>query len=99
MLIADGIGILIGVVMCKRIPERVIKLVSAAVFIVFGFIGCGEVLQSELHLAAPAIILILAVLGAATGVAAYLIIRKNRNDFRADEKIACLRDVDVKNLE
>ena len=26
MLVADGIGIIVGVVMCKRIPERTIKL-------------------------------------------------------------------------
>lgn len=33
MLIADAIGIVVGVVMCKKIPERTIKLVLAGVFI------------------------------------------------------------------
>ncbi|GHU86985.1 UPF0016 family membrane protein [Clostridia bacterium] len=38
MLIADGLGIVIGIVLKKRIPERAIKWVSAAAFIVFGII-------------------------------------------------------------
>lgn len=39
MLIADAIGIYIGVVAGKRIPERVIKWVSALIFIAFGYAG------------------------------------------------------------
>lgn len=48
MLIADGIGIIAGVLMCKRIPERVIKYISASVFALFGFIGVYELLVSKL---------------------------------------------------
>ena len=48
MLIADGIGIIVGVLMCKRIPERVIKYISASVFAIFGFIGIYELLVSKL---------------------------------------------------
>lgn len=39
MLIADAIGIYVGVVAGKRIPERVLKWISALIFIAFGFIG------------------------------------------------------------
>ncbi|MDR1572569.1 MAG: TMEM165/GDT1 family protein [Clostridiales Family XIII bacterium] len=39
MLIADGIGIAAGTVMRKRIPEKNIRLVSAAIFVLFGLVG------------------------------------------------------------
>jgi putative Ca2+/H+ antiporter (TMEM165/GDT1 family) len=39
MLIADYVGIWVGVVACRRIPERTLKLTSAAAFILFGLIG------------------------------------------------------------
>ncbi len=78
MLIADGIGIIVGVVLCKRIPERTIKLVSAAAFIVFGFVGSYQVATEQLHLSTPILILVLAVLLVITGAAAYVLIRKNR---------------------
>jgi Ca2+/H+ antiporter, TMEM165/GDT1 family len=39
MVIADTVGIVVGIVLCKRIPERIIKWISAGVFVLFGFIG------------------------------------------------------------
>lgn len=39
MLIADAIGIYIGVLAGKRIPAKFIKWVSALIFIAFGYIG------------------------------------------------------------
>jgi len=39
MMISNAIGIVIGVVMGKKIPERTVKTVSAAIFIMFGYIG------------------------------------------------------------
>ncbi|OPY57856.1 MAG: hypothetical protein A4E55_01335 [Pelotomaculum sp. PtaU1.Bin035] len=39
MLIADAFGIYIGVVAGKRIPEKLIKWISAFIFISFGYIG------------------------------------------------------------
>ncbi|MFZ5631929.1 MAG: TMEM165/GDT1 family protein [Bacillota bacterium] len=39
MLIADAVGIYIGVVAGKRIPERTVKWASAIIFIAFGYIG------------------------------------------------------------
>ncbi len=42
MVIADSIGIGVGIVMGKKIPERVIKWVAAGVFIAFGIFGLYE---------------------------------------------------------
>ena len=80
MLVADGIGILVGVVMCKRIPEKVIKLASAAVFIFFGLIGVYEVARVSLGLNVTASVLIVAVLVLITGAVSYRLIKNNRED-------------------
>jgi putative Ca2+/H+ antiporter (TMEM165/GDT1 family) len=44
MLIADAIGIIIGIVLGKKIPERAVKWFAALVFIAFGIIGLYEAL-------------------------------------------------------
>jgi putative Ca2+/H+ antiporter (TMEM165/GDT1 family) len=50
MIIADGMGIIIGVVLCKRIPQLKIKWFSAIVFVLFGLIGVYEVLSINIGL-------------------------------------------------
>lgn len=47
MLIADAIGIGIGVIMHKHIPERSIKWISASLFILFGLLGVYKVLSTR----------------------------------------------------
>jgi Ca2+/H+ antiporter, TMEM165/GDT1 family len=44
MVIADAIGIIVGIVMRKHIPDRAIKWVSAIIFILFGLYGMYNVL-------------------------------------------------------
>jgi len=39
MLVADAIGIIVGIVMGKKIPERLIKWFAALIFIGFGVFG------------------------------------------------------------
>lgn len=39
MLIADAVGIVVGITLGKKIPERFIKWFAAAIFILFGAIG------------------------------------------------------------
>lgn len=80
MLIADAIGIIVGVIMCKKIPERTIKLISAGVFILFGFIGSWQVAADKLNLGVPATIGILVCLAAGTGIAAYHLIKNSRKE-------------------
>jgi Ca2+/H+ antiporter, TMEM165/GDT1 family len=45
MMIADGIGIIVGIVLGKKIPERVVKWFAAMVFILFGIFGLYESLS------------------------------------------------------
>ena len=42
MMVADAFGIVVGIVMGKRIPERVIKWGAALIFIGFGAVGLYE---------------------------------------------------------
>jgi putative Ca2+/H+ antiporter (TMEM165/GDT1 family) len=42
MMISNIIGITIGVVFGKKIPERAVKIVSASVFILFGYLGIWQ---------------------------------------------------------
>ncbi|MFA6111621.1 MAG: TMEM165/GDT1 family protein, partial [Candidatus Latescibacterota bacterium] len=44
MVIADAIGIVVGIVLGKRLPETAIRVLSAAVFIFFGLAGTAVVL-------------------------------------------------------
>jgi putative Ca2+/H+ antiporter (TMEM165/GDT1 family) len=39
MIIADGIGIVVGIVLGKKIPATTVKWVAASIFIFFGIIG------------------------------------------------------------
>lgn len=55
MLIADAIGIVVGIVLGKRIPERLVKWVAALIFILFGIYGLYEYLPRHL-LTAPIVI-------------------------------------------
>lgn len=48
MVAADAVGIIIGIVMRKHIPERAIKWFSAVVFILFGLSGIYRVLAPKL---------------------------------------------------
>ena len=80
MLIADGIGIIVGVVLCKRIPERTVKLISAAVFIVFGLIGSYQVMRNELNLGVDVIMLVMTALYVLTAAAVIYLLRKSKFD-------------------
>jgi hypothetical protein len=55
MLIADAIGIVIGINLGKKIPERAVKWVAALIFIFFGAYGLYEYMPSHL-LTAPVVI-------------------------------------------
>ena len=48
MLIADAIGIGVGIVLGKKIPDRLIKWVAALIFIFFGLSGLYDLLPGSL---------------------------------------------------
>ena len=47
MIIADAIGIIVGIVLGKKIPERAVKWFAAVVFLLFGVIGLKEYLPPK----------------------------------------------------
>jgi len=71
MIIADAIGIYIGVVAGKKIPEKTIKWVSALIFIAFGFIGLYTSVPGQFVTLPYA-----ALLAGLTALAAWLISRE-----------------------
>jgi putative Ca2+/H+ antiporter (TMEM165/GDT1 family) len=78
MLIADAIGIGIGIVLGKKLPERAIKWVAAVIFIFFGLYGLYENIPLE-GLKVP---IMLAVLGAV----AMAIMVIGRREFRSSKE-------------
>ena len=88
MMIADAIGIFVGVVMCKNISGRKIKLVSAGAFILFGFIGSYQVAAGQLDFSSGMQILSMLVLAAVTGLSAYYLIKNdNTNQKEHDSSV------------
>jgi putative Ca2+/H+ antiporter (TMEM165/GDT1 family) len=47
MIIADAFGIIVGVVLKKHIPDKVIKWVAAIIFILFGIISICNILMGR----------------------------------------------------
>jgi putative Ca2+/H+ antiporter (TMEM165/GDT1 family) len=80
MLIADGIGIIVGVVLCRKIPERIIKLVSAGVFIIFGLVGCYEVASESLGWSTASSVAATALLAVIALATAFFLIRRNKEN-------------------
>jgi Ca2+/H+ antiporter, TMEM165/GDT1 family len=59
MLVADAIGIIIGIVLGKKIPERLIKWFAALVFIAFGIIGLYDTVSWQIFLVSSALTVLL----------------------------------------
>ena len=74
MLVADGIGIIVGVILCRRIPQRKFKWLSAVIFVLFGLIGIYEVLSIKIDIVYTASIL--AVFAAFSVSAMYALFKK-----------------------
>jgi Ca2+/H+ antiporter, TMEM165/GDT1 family len=88
MMIADAIGIFVGVVMCRNISGRKIKLVSAGAFILFGFIGSWQAASGDLHLGTGMAAAVMAALAVLTGLSAYYLIRKDHNSHAGNDSPA-----------
>ncbi|MHB8109351.1 MAG: TMEM165/GDT1 family protein [Syntrophorhabdaceae bacterium] len=87
MIIADAIGIIIGIVLGKKIPERAVKWFAAVVFMLFGIIGLYQYLPKQyltipLMLGGLAITVILAIAVARIGNARDK--KKNEENLRAE---------------
>lgn len=66
MLIADAIGIIVGIVLGKNIPERFVKWFAATIFIIFGVLGLYDALPGHILtlpvLVSSAVVLFLLIL-------------------------------------
>lgn len=76
MLVADGLGIFLGATICRKIPERAIKLASAVVFIAFGLFGAWQTSVERLNLSTPASAAIVAALAAISAIWGWRLAKK-----------------------
>ncbi len=81
MLAADTFGIIVGVVLGKRIPERFVKWFAAMIFILFGIIGLYDSIPK--HFLTPLVmsIGIIVILGLVC-----LVVRLSRSEVMVKEK-------------
>ncbi len=77
MVIADAVGIIVGVVLRKHIPEKTIKWFSAAVFVLFGFLGVYKIISARFN--SLYTLAVLSVIGGLTVYAVRVIIKKNQD--------------------
>ncbi|MZP31107.1 TMEM165/GDT1 family protein [Heliobacterium undosum] len=79
MMISNVIGILVGVVLGKKIPERIVKYASAAIFIFFGYAGIiATVHDPAMRYAVVAGITVI------TGIALYMLTRGGKEPARSE---------------
>ena len=71
MMVADAFGIIVGVVLGKKIPERFVKWFAATIFILFGIAGLYDSLPESLltvPAAAGGLLLIVLLTGLVAGL-------------------------------
>lgn len=87
MLAADGIGIVVGVVLCKRFPERLFNWLSAIIFVIFGLVGLYEVLPKMIGIDYTALTLI--IVTTITISAMLFLARKQKMVDKTEKNLAC----------
>jgi len=85
MVVADAVGIIVGIVMRKHIPERTIKWFSAGIFILFGLAGIYKILSARID--TKYVFFILLFLAACSVYGAYFLSRAKKKSEVANEKI------------
>ncbi|MFA6350076.1 MAG: TMEM165/GDT1 family protein [Candidatus Omnitrophota bacterium] len=73
IVIADALGIIVGLVLRRHLPERVIRFSSAAIFILFGFLSMYKVMQVRFD--PIQILLVLSITAVLTALAASCILQ------------------------
>ncbi|ATW26358.1 TMEM165/GDT1 family protein [Candidatus Formimonas warabiya] len=48
MMISNALGIMVGIVLGKKIPEKAVKLFSAGIFILFGYLGLFQYISDPM---------------------------------------------------
>lgn len=77
MLIADGIGIFVGVIVHRRLPARALRIISAVLFFTFGIVGVWQSLHHNFSLAAGTATAVALAAAVVTAAAGYTVFRKS----------------------
>lgn len=76
MIIADAIGIIVGIVLTKSIPEKIIKWISAGIFIIFGLSSLYKNLFVYMNVLYTSLTLLFICM--ITGLMIYIIVSKEK---------------------
>ena len=85
MMIANGLAVLAGSTVCRRLPERQLRLVAALCFMVFGLVGLVPIATARG--VPPALLLLAAVI-----LAVLFLLLYRRHPARPDRECPCRRD-------
>lgn len=88
MLIADGIGIIFGVIMNKKLNEKVLKWISAGLFVLFGIFGYIEVVNELMDFSIVVLTSVL-LLAATSLFAAFIVKNSNKKEPKSKKEISC----------
>ena len=78
MLVADAIGIVIGVILHKRIPDKVIKMFASFAFILFGLTGIYQAMVNHFHINMVSTILVLIIIAGISFVLSRIMLKNQR---------------------
>ena len=78
MLIADGIGILVGVLLHRRLPDKLLKIFAAAAFILFGLAGLWEACTETFRLSVGSAAEIVAATAVVSAYLGYIIYKRDQ---------------------
>ncbi|MCX7615127.1 MAG: TMEM165/GDT1 family protein [Clostridiales bacterium] len=76
MFFADSLGVIVGAVMLKKIPDQLIKRIAATVFLFFGLFSVWKVMTTLLLLSLPTSILMETIIILIVLLSSAIIIRK-----------------------
>lgn len=78
MLIADGLGIFVGVILHRKLPDAALKIAASATFVLFGIAGLRDALMAAIHLSAGNAAAVTALTAALSVILGFRIYRKEK---------------------
>lgn len=78
MLIADGIGIFVGVLLNRKLPDNALKLLASCVFVIFGLAGLWESCAELFRLQTSSSAVIVAAAGVVSLLVGWAIYKKEK---------------------
>lgn len=79
MMFADGLGILIGNILHKKLPDRFLKIMAAVIFVLFGLAALWESLTAEFKAPVQAALGAVLIAAALSAIVAVVILKNKKS--------------------